>query len=107
MRKHADRCENVANEITATKNPIPPSRRNDPGMSVNKLALGIARPRYANDGNRSRPAGITADTALRLARHFNTTPKFWLNLQVSYDLVIASDARAEEIRRTVHPRQAA
>jgi antitoxin HigA-1 len=43
--------------------------------------------------------GITADTALRLARYFNTTP----NLQASYDLAIASDARAEEIRRTVRP----
>lgn len=33
--------------------------------------------------------GITADTALRLARYFNTTPQFWLNLQADYDLRIA------------------
>jgi antitoxin HigA-1 len=30
--------------------------------------------------------GITADTALRLARYFNTTPQFWLNLQADHDL---------------------
>lgn len=29
---------------------------------------------------------ITADTALKLAKYFNTTPKFWMNLQVSYEL---------------------
>jgi addiction module HigA family antidote len=46
--------------------------------------------------------GITADTALRLARYFNTTPQSWLNLQTSYDL-----ATADEIARTVHPREAA
>jgi addiction module HigA family antidote len=30
--------------------------------------------------------GITADTALKLARYFKTSPKFWMNLQVSYEL---------------------
>jgi antitoxin HigA-1 len=51
--------------------------------------------------------GITADTALRLSRYFNTTPKFWLNLQASYDLAVVSEARSEEIQRTVRPREAA
>jgi addiction module HigA family antidote len=54
-----------------------------------------------------RRRGITADTALRLARYFNTTPKFWLNLQSSYDLARAVEARSEEIAKTVHPREAA
>lgn len=77
------------------------------GMSVNKLALELRVPatRMAEIVHGRR--GISADTALRLARYFNTTPKFWLNLQASYDLAIASDARAEEIRRTVRPREAA
>jgi plasmid maintenance system antidote protein VapI len=35
------------------------------------------------------------------------TPKFWLNLQTSHDLAVAAEARAEEIARTVHPREAA
>jgi addiction module HigA family antidote len=51
--------------------------------------------------------GITADTALRLARYFNTTPQSWLNLQTSYDLATTPEARADEIARTVHPREAA
>jgi antitoxin HigA-1 len=77
------------------------------GMSVNKLALELRVPatRMAEIVHGRR--GVTADTALRLARYFNTTPKFWLNLQASYDLAIASDAHAEEIRRTVRPREAA
>ena len=33
--------------------------------------------------------GITADTALRLARYFGTTPQFWLNLQMSFELRVA------------------
>jgi addiction module HigA family antidote len=51
--------------------------------------------------------GITADTALRLARYFKTTAKFWPNLQTSYDLAKASEARLAEIERTVRPREAA
>lgn len=77
------------------------------GMSVNRLALELRVPatrmREIVHGRRS----ITADTALRLGRYFNTTPKFWLNLQASYDLAGASEARSEEIQRTVHPREAA
>jgi addiction module HigA family antidote len=51
--------------------------------------------------------GVTADTGLRLARYFNTTPKFWLNLQSSYDLAVAAEAGEQEITRTIHPREAA
>ncbi len=56
------------------------------GMSVNKLALELRVPatRLAEIVHGRR--GITADTALRLARYFNTTPKFWLNLQISYEM---------------------
>jgi plasmid maintenance system antidote protein VapI len=41
------------------------------------------------------------------SRYFNTTPKFWLNLQSSRDPAVAAEARAEEIARTVHPCEAA
>lgn len=44
---------------------------------------------------------VTADTALRLARFFNTTPEFWLNLQARYDLEVAAMERGEEIAREV------
>lgn len=44
---------------------------------------------------------VTADTALRLACFFNTTPEFWLNLQAQYDLEVAAMHRGEEIAREV------
>jgi addiction module HigA family antidote len=77
------------------------------GMSVNRLAIELRVPatRILEIVNGRR--GITADTALRLARYFETTPKFWLNLQSSYDLAIAAETKQEEIARTVHPRRAA
>jgi addiction module HigA family antidote len=77
------------------------------GMSINKLALELRVPATRMTEIVHGRRGISADTALRLARYFNTTPKFWLNLQASYDLAIASGAWAEEIQRTVRPRQAA
>lgn len=45
--------------------------------------------------------GITADTALRLARFFGTTPEFWLNLQTRYDLEVARRRDARRIDREV------
>ncbi len=77
------------------------------GMSVNRLALELRVPatRMAEIVHGRR--GITADTALRLARYFNTTPRFWLNLQASYDLASAAKSKAREIQRTVRPRAAA
>ena len=42
---------------------------------------------------------VTADTALRLGRFFGTTPSFWMNLQARYDLEVAEDATAAEIKR--------
>ena len=49
--------------------------------------------------------GITADTALRLAKFFGTTPDFWMNLQSSYDVKIAREAVGQEIERNVKPRE--
>ncbi len=56
------------------------------GMSMNKLALELRVPATRLTEIVHGRRGITADTALRLARYFNTTPKFGLNLQSSYDL---------------------
>jgi len=77
------------------------------GMSVNQLALELRVPATRLTEIVRGRRGISADTALRLARYFNTTPKFWLNLQTSYDLAVATEARAPEIKRAVHPREAA
>ena len=76
------------------------------GMSANALAkaLSVAAPRV-NDIVLER-RGVSADTALRLARYFNTTPEFWLNLQTAYDLRVSETAAAKKIMREVLPRAA-
>lgn len=48
---------------------------------------------------------ITADTALRLARYFGTTPQLWMNLQVHHDLQIAERAAGADLA-TIRPRAA-
>ena len=58
-------------------------------MSANALAVALRVPApRINDVIRQK-RGVSIDTALRLARYFNTTPQFWMNLQVSYDLKMA------------------
>ena len=75
------------------------------GLSMNKLALDLRVPvtRIAEIVHERR--AISTDTALRLGRYFNTTPVFWMNLQVRYDLEVAEDAHAEKVARDVHPRE--
>jgi addiction module HigA family antidote len=75
------------------------------GMSVNQLALAlrISTPRL-NQIVRGISA-VTPNTALRLARYLNTTPDFWLNLQVQYDLDMAEDQEGSAIEREVLPRE--
>ena len=74
------------------------------GMSVNQLAkaLGVTAARL-NDIVRER-RGITADTALRLARYLGGSPEFWLRLQLDYELRVAKATRLKAIERTVQPR---
>jgi len=50
--------------------------------------------------------GITADTALRLARYFGTSPDFWMNLQARYDLDVADRTSRRQIEREVAPHAA-
>ncbi|MCB0079613.1 MAG: HigA family addiction module antidote protein [Caldilineaceae bacterium] len=56
------------------------------GLSANALANALHVPANRITGILNATRGITADTALRLARYFGTTPQFWLNLQLNYDL---------------------
>lgn len=74
------------------------------GISANALAqaLKVTAARI-NDIVRER-RGITADTALRLARYFGTDARSWLNLQAAYDLRVAELQQAKGIARTVRPR---
>ncbi|PYU93581.1 MAG: addiction module antidote protein, HigA family [Acidobacteria bacterium] len=72
-------------------------------LSMNELALDLRVPatRIAEIVHERR--GITPDTALRLARYFNTTAQFWMNLQTTYDLEMAEDTRLQKINREVQP----
>jgi len=76
-------------------------------MSVNHLAkeIGVSAARL-NDVVRGR-RGITADTALRLARYLGTTAEFWLGLQLNYELRVARQANLKAIERSVKVREAA
>jgi antitoxin HigA-1 len=77
------------------------------GLTVNRLAIELQAPvTRVNDIVRGRRA-IIADTALRLARYFGTTPQFWMNLQANYDLEKVQDARGSGIADRIRPHQAA
>jgi addiction module HigA family antidote len=73
------------------------------GLSMNKLALDLRVPvtRIAEVVHGRR--GVTPDTALRLGRYFNTSARFWLNLQAAYDLEIAQDRLQRTVERDVQP----
>jgi addiction module HigA family antidote len=73
------------------------------GLSMNKMAMALRVPvtRIADIVNERR--GVTADTALRLARYFNNSPTFWMNLQSRYDLEVAEDKIAAKVERDVQP----
>jgi len=76
-------------------------------LSINGLARDLHVPvtRMSEIVNHRR--SITADTALRLARYFSTTPDVWMNLQALHDLDVAMRRDADRIARDVHPRAAA
>ena len=69
------------------------------GMSAGALAkrLNVPRTRIERLVKETHP--ITADTALRLAKFFDTTPHYWLNMQVAYDLGQEAATLAEELER--------
>ena len=77
------------------------------GLTANRLAMELlVAVTRVNDIVRGKRA-ITADTALRLARFFGTTPQFWMNLQANYELELADDARGAEIASRIRPHRAA
>lgn len=77
------------------------------GMSVNALVIALrvlaTRIGAIVKGRRS----VTADTALRLARVFGTSPDFWMNLQALCDLTKAKAEHGAAIERSVLPRETA
>lgn len=76
------------------------------GLNVNALSKAIKVPRTRlNDIVRGR-RGVTADTAMRLARYFGVTAQFWMNLQSHYELEVAEEAFGKRLGREVRPRAA-
>ncbi len=72
------------------------------GMSANQLAEVVkvtpARLYEIVSGNR----GVSANTAIRLAAAFGTTPEFWMNLQMAYDIRMQEMAVGNDIAEEVH-----
>ncbi len=75
------------------------------GLRANALAdaLGVPVNRVTMILNGQR--GVSADTALRLARYFGTTPQLWMNLQKTWELRRAEIEAGREIAERVTPRQ--
>jgi addiction module HigA family antidote len=76
------------------------------GMSVNALAMALRVPATRVGAIVKRERSVTADTALRLARFFGTSPEFWVNLQAMHDLTKARTESGATIERDVRPRAA-
>lgn len=73
-------------------------------LSQNRLALSIGvHPRRINEIVLKKRR-MTAETALRLARYFGTSPQFWLGFQADYDLDVVSDELGERLDREVQVR---
>lgn len=76
------------------------------GMSVNALAMTLRVPATRIGAIVKGERSVTADTALRLARFFGTSPEFRMNLQAMHDLTKARLDSGAAIERDVRPRAA-
>ena len=71
------------------------------GLSQNRLALDIGVPARRINEIVLRKRRVSADTALRLGRYFDTTPQFWLGLQTDFDVDVVSDELGDRLDREV------
>ena len=76
------------------------------GMSVNALAIALRVPATRIGAIVKGERSVTADTALRLARFYGTSPEFWMNVQALHDLTKTRSENGEAITRDVRPRAA-
>lgn len=76
-------------------------------LSANRLALDLGVPSGRITDILNGRRSVSADTALRLARYFGNSAQFWLDLQSQYDIAITERERGAEIKRRVHPADAA
>jgi addiction module HigA family antidote len=72
-------------------------------LSANQLALSLRLPSGRITDILNGKRGISADTALRLARFFGNSARFWLNLQTAYELSIAEREIGARITEEVRP----
>jgi addiction module HigA family antidote len=79
----------------------------DLGLSMNRLAAGLHIPANRISAIVAGKRSITAETALRLARYFGTTPAYWMNMQAQFDLETAMDRWEAKIQTQIAPRTAA
>jgi antitoxin HigA-1 len=75
-------------------------------MSVNALAMALRVPATRIGAIVKGERAVTADTALRLARFYGTSPEFWMNLQAMHDLTKARMESGAAFARDVRPRAA-
>jgi len=73
------------------------------GLSANSLSKALSVPTQRINHIVRERRGISADTALRLARYFDTTARFWLNLQIAFDLRTAEAKVGKKIEKEVQP----
>jgi addiction module HigA family antidote len=102
----------MAGENTRRLTPIHPGMvlkdiLDEAGLTVNALALALRVPANRIGAIIKGQRSITADTALRLARYFETSAHMWMNLQARYDIEMAEDSLKEKIEREILPRTAA
>ena len=71
------------------------------GLSQNRLALDIRVPARRINEIVQGKRRITADTALRLAKYFNMSARFWLGLQIDYDLDVSEDKLADRLDKEI------
>ena len=72
-------------------------------LSQNRLALAIGVPPRRINEIVLRKRGVTAETALRLARYFGMSPQFWMGLQMDYALDVAQDKLSDRLEKEVRP----
>jgi addiction module HigA family antidote len=75
------------------------------GMSANALAQALGVPSNRISAILKAERGVSGDTALRLGAFFNTSPEFWMNLQMTYDLRKAEKAMPERVRSKIESRR--
>jgi antitoxin HigA-1 len=76
------------------------------GMSAKALAIALRVPATRIGAIVKCERSVTADTALRLARFFGTTPEFWMYMQAMHDLAKARTENGEAIEQEVRPHAA-